>query len=251
VARSVDVPVVAVSEEMGTITVYRGELRHLLRPAEQLIARSTYLLGTLERFRQRFDEADASLTASEIGDVVTAGEVAFVLQRSEMLLRVAAAVDELLDELGEQGRLLRLQLDELVDTVAEERGLVLEDYLKSHDPASSSATDADAVLGRLGGLGTDELLGIERFVSALDGSGAPLSLDDALEPRGLRLLRRVPELHSGTISLLLQHFDGLHEIVRAPAAELAAAAQLSDEQARLVKDGLARLASTSILDRYH
>ncbi|HTW98720.1 MAG TPA: DNA integrity scanning diadenylate cyclase DisA, partial [Acidimicrobiales bacterium] len=249
VARSVGVPVVSVSEEMGTITVYRGALRHLLRPAEQLIARSTYLLSTLERFRQRFDEADASLTASEIGDVVTAGEVAHLLQRAEMVLRVAAGVDELLDELGEHGRLLRLQLSELTASVGDERRLVLEDYLRPHDGASS-APDADVVLGRLGDLATDELLGIERFVSVLDGSGAPPSLDEALEPRGLRLLRRVPELASDTISLLLQQFDGLHEIIRAPMGELAAAAQLSDEEARIVKDGLARLASSSILERY-
>jgi diadenylate cyclase len=289
VARSIGVPVISVSEEMGTITVYRGELRHLLRPTENLIARATYLLGTLERFRQRFDEADVSLTASEIGDVVTAADVAHLLRRSEMLLRVADEVGNLLDELGHYGRLLRLQLEELTAGVADEERLVLEDYL-ARSPAAqpmpggagaggavrgdvagaaattgpggrapgagggevaSAAASVEEVLDRLSTLGTDELLGVDRFVAALDGSGRAPSADTALEPRGVRLLRRIPALSGDTTSRLLAHFQGLHEIVRATSAELASAAGLSEEQARLVKEGLAHLAESSILDRYH
>jgi diadenylate cyclase len=261
VARSVGVPVVAVSQEMGTITIYRDELRHLLRPTESLIARATYLLGTLERFRQRFDEADASLTASEIGDVVTAGDVAYLLQRSEMVRRVGNEVENLLDELGEHGRLLRLQLEELSAGVAEEQRLVLADYLE--DPgamalaaagaaaqgATVPATGVERALGRLGTLDTDELLGLERFVAALGGGRSP-TLDTELEPRGTRLLRRLPELKPETISRLLEHFSGLHDILRATPGELASVTGLAEDQARLVKDGLAHLAESTILDRY-
>ncbi len=199
-----------------------------------------------------------------------------------MVLRVATAVESLLDELGQHGRLLRLQLEELSGDVAGEQRLVLEDYLDEAAARRGASGGAgrgagsgeggergavagprqDGLDGRRGGaveealrrlraLDTDELLGVDRFVAALSAGARPPGLDSALEPRGVRLLRRVPELHAETISQLLGHFAGLHEIVRATAGELAAASELSDEQARLVKEGLAHLAESSILDRYH
>ncbi len=248
VARSVDVPVIAVSEEMGTITIYRRELRHVVRPTENLIARATYLLSTMERFRQRFDEADSALTASEIGDVVTAGDVALLLQRSEMLLRIGEAVDDLLDELGEHGRLLHLQLRELVSGVSDERRLVLEDYLAA--PSQLRSYSPESVARRLEDLPTDDLLGIDRFVAAL-GELDVVDLATPLEPRGLRLLNRMSQLAPETTRELIARFGTLHQLVRATALDLASAAGLSPEQAQLVKDGLARLAESSILDRYH
>jgi diadenylate cyclase len=246
VARCVAVQVVAVSEEMGTITLYRGATKRQLRSTDVLVGRANHLMQTLDRFKLRLDEVNGALTSSEIEDVVTVRDVATVLQRSEMVVRVADEISELLDELGEHGRLLRLQLAELTLGVREDRRLVIEDYL-----VAGSGVTCDEVLTRLAVLSTTELLGLEQLVEVLVPSdGEPWDLDGSLAPRGFRLLRRIPKLSVETVGHLVGHFGDLHRLVRAPVAELAEATGISEEQARLVKDGIARLVESTILDRY-
>jgi diadenylate cyclase len=246
VARCVEVQVVAVSEEMGTITLYRGAVKRQLRSTDVLVGRANHLLQTLDRFRSRLEEVNAALSTSEIEDVVTVRDVANVLQRAEMVLRVDAEISELLDELGEHGRLLRLQLSELVLGVADDRRLVVEDYLDADGERT-----VDDVLAELDALSTTDLLGLEEVVGARTGPRSrPGDLDESLAPRGYRLLRRVPLLSGDMVNRLVTHFGGLHRLVRAPADELARATDTSLEQARLVKAGIARLAESSILDRY-
>lgn len=241
VARCVDVQVVAVSEDMGTITLYEGAIRRQLRSTDVLVGRANHLLQTLDRFRARLDVVCASLTAAELGDVVTVQDVAIVLQRTEMVARVADEVAELLDELGEHGRLLRLQLAELTDGVLEARRLVLDDYL---DPNG----DAEAVLERLAGLTTAELPGIDTVADVLLDA-VPADPDGGLSPRGFRLLLLVPRLSAATVTSLVAHFGDFHQLVRAPASVLAEVTGISEGDAQLVKDGIARLAETTILDR--
>jgi diadenylate cyclase len=204
-------------------------------------------MQTLDRFKQRLDTVNAALTASEIEDVVTVRDVVTVLQRAEMVLRVGEEIAELLDELGEHGRLLRLQLDELVLGVADDRRLVVEDYLEAGRVAT-----ADEVLVRIGALSTAELLGLDDVVLALTGGElAPVDLDGALAPRGRRVLARIPNLPPELADRVIESFGDLQGLVRVPAAELAAVSGISEAHAQLVKDGLAHLAESSILDRYN
>jgi diadenylate cyclase len=163
-----------------------------------------------------------------------------------MVMRVAREISELLDELGEHGRLLRLQLEELLLGVDEDRRLVVDDYL---DPIRGVA--ADDLIDRLSRLSTGELLGLDKVVDALaDGTASPSDLDEALAPRGLRLLGRIPHLAPELVVQIVENFGDLHQVVRAPASELATITGISEAQAQLVKDGLAHLAESSILDRY-
>ncbi|MHB1781475.1 MAG: DNA integrity scanning diadenylate cyclase DisA [Acidimicrobiales bacterium] len=246
VARCVAVQVVAVSEEMGTITLYRGDVKRQLRSTDMIVGRANHLLQTLDRFRVRLDEVTSALTTSEIEDVVTVRDVAAVLQRAEMVVRVGAEIAELLDELGGHGRLLRLQLSELMLGVRDELVLVADDYRG----ALGGACCDDAIAG-LSRLATGDLLGLERVVEVFAMPGvSPPGLGDTLVPRGLRLLKRVPQLSSTTAARLVEHFGDLYGLVRASAGELADAGGIDLDQARLVKDGIARLAETSILDRY-
>ncbi len=246
VARCVDVQVVAVSEEMGTITLYRGDVKRQLRPTDMIVGRANHLLQTLDRFRARLDEVTSALTASEIEDVVTVRDVASVLQRAEMATRVGAEIAELLDELGGHGKLLRLQLAELMLGVGDELRLVADDYRGALGGACCD--DAIAALSRLP---TGDLLGLERVVEVFAVPGVtPPSLDDLLVPRGLRLLKRVPQLSSVTAARLVERFGDLYGLVRASERELADVGGIDLEQARLVKEGIARLAETSILYRY-
>jgi diadenylate cyclase len=226
--------------------VYQGNGRRVLQSTNALAARANRLLQTLERFRARFDEVSASLLSAEIEDLVTVQDVATVLQRAEMVIRVACEISECLIELGDNGRLLHLQLNELTNGVVEERRLVLDDYLRP--PAER---DPGAVIAALAELATDDLLDLERVAATFTGTaGEGVDLDANVEPRGLRLLARVPRVSGEMAGRIVAHFNDLHRVLRAPVSELAEVTGIGEDQAKAVKDGVARLAEASILDRF-
>src|SRR5438552_5561654 len=70
VARSIDVPVISVSEDMSVIAVYRGDLKHPLEPVPRLVTRANQALQTLERYKTPLDAVTSSLSASEVEDMV-------------------------------------------------------------------------------------------------------------------------------------------------------------------------------------
>ncbi len=249
VARSIDVPVVSVSAAMGLVTVYRRDTRHVLQDERRLHERVRQALQTTRRFRQRFDTTVAALSALEIADTVTVRDVVAVLQPAELLDRIADEVKVDLVELGEDGRLLRLQLEEVLDGIDPVRRLVMRDYLRG-DGHSVSDEESDVALATLAGLSTDDLLDVRRVCAVLGHGASQTDPDAPVEPRGYRLLHRLPRFPEVLVDRIIEHFVGLQRIMRTSVAELEEVEGVGEARARSVKEGLARLAEASILDRY-
>jgi diadenylate cyclase len=239
VARSIDVPVIAVSEAMATIAVYRNDRKHTTQSAGWLIDRSSQALATLQRFRARFDDALSVLTRLEMEDAVAVRDVVAVLQPGEMVRRIAMEIESHLVELGSDGRLIHLQTEELSAGVAENLALILRDY-----------SDEKGV-AHLRSLPPDALMDLPRVVTALNLPASTDQLHAELAPRGYRLLHRLPQQLSETlITRLVERFGSLPEILSASAAELESVDGIGAATARHVRDGLARLVETSIFERY-
>ena len=239
VARSIDVPVVAVSEAMATIAVYRNDRKHTTQTAGWLIDRSSQALSTLQRFRSRYDDALSTLTRLEMEDSVSVRDVVSVLQPGEMVRRIAVEIEGHLVELGSDGRLIRLQTEELSAGVEQSLNLVLLDY-----------TDEKGI-ARLRSLGADSLMDLPSVVGALSLPSSSAELHDALAPHGYRMLHRLPQQLSETlITRLVQRFGSLPEILSASAAELESVDGIGAATARHIRDGLARLVEASIFERY-
>ena len=145
VARSLKVPVVSASEEMGVINVYAGGSKHQLQDISRLLDRANQALQTLERYKVRLDDAIANLTGVELEDVVSLRDVVAVVQRGEMVHRISDEIETMIIELGVDARLLRLQLDELYGDIDDELDLVVADYL----PAGRTVADTQAEMSRL------------------------------------------------------------------------------------------------------
>src|SRR5207248_7947434 len=103
VARSIDVPVISVSEDLSIIAVYRHEQKHQLEGIPRLLNRANQALQTLERYKNRLDMVTGSLSALEVEDLVTVRDVVTVLQRAEMVRRIAEEIEGYVVELGEDG----------------------------------------------------------------------------------------------------------------------------------------------------
>ena len=245
VARSIDVPVISVSEDMAIIAVYVGDRKHPLATIPQLLTRANQALQTLERYRNRLDAVTSSLSALEVEDLVTVRDVVAVLQRTEMVGRIADEIAAHIVELGVDGRLVSLQLDELMGQVEDDRRLVVLDYFHEE-----SGWHIDQAMAALDDLGTEELLDLKAVGASLHLPGSALDLDAHVEPRGWRLLSRIPRLPESVVARIVDRFGSLQKIMRATVDDLDDVTGVGESRARSIKEGLSRLAETSILDRY-
>ncbi|MGH9078141.1 MAG: DNA integrity scanning diadenylate cyclase DisA [Acidimicrobiales bacterium] len=246
VARSIDVPVVAVSEDLGVITVYRGDQKRPLESIPRLLGRANQGLQTLERYRHRLDSVTNALSALEVEDLVTLRDVVSVIQRAEMVRRIAGEVQGSVVELGGDGRLVHLQLEELLAGVDDSRRQVIRDYLQDTKPATLKT----AMQG-LHDMSTEMLLDVKAVAVTLHlASEDGYDPDTSVRPLGYRLLAKVPRLPAPTINKIVGRYGNLQAILAASVADLHAVDGVSRSTALVVKDGLARLAESSILDRY-
>lgn len=173
-------PVVSVSQSMRLIALYVDGERRVLEESAAILSRANQALATLERYKLRLDEVAGTLSALEIEDLVTVRDVTAVAQRLEMVRRIATEIAEYVVELGTDGRLLALQLEELIAGVEPERELVVRDYVPE-PTAKRSRTVAEA-LAELDALSHTELLELPTVARALGYSGAPETLDSAVSP---------------------------------------------------------------------
>jgi len=245
VARQTGLPVISVSQSMQIIAVYVGQIRYVLEDSAQILSRANQALATLERYKTRLDEVSSTLSALEIEDLVTVRDVAVVAQRLEMVTRIAREIEGYMLELGTDGRLLSLQLEELITGVEAERLLVIRDYR----PRLRRRRSTEDVLAALAALFQTELVDIAAVAAAM-GLPSTEPLDTSVAPRGHRLLAKVPRLPGLVADRLVEHFGSLQKLLSATAEDLQMVDGVGELRARSVREGLSRLAESSFLERY-
>ncbi|MQA78381.1 MAG: DNA integrity scanning protein DisA [Streptosporangiales bacterium] len=238
-------PVITVSQSMRIIQLYVGDRRHVIEQPATILFSANQALQTLERYRLRYDEVSRGLSALEIEDHVTVRDVCTVVQRLDMVRRIAAEIEAYVVELGTDGRLLSLQLNELVAGIEPDRDLVVRDYAPG-DPAELTPL----VLAALEGLGDTEMLDIGSVTRAF-GFGGSEVLDSVVSPRGYRLLAKLPRLPQAVCDRLVNHFGRLQELLAASVEELQLVEGIGELRARAVREGLSRIAEVSLVDRFN
>jgi diadenylate cyclase len=253
VARQSGFPVITVSKSMRVIAIYLGGERYVLEDSGALLPRAHQALAALERYRQRQEQATDTLSALEIEDRATLRDIAAVAQRAEMTSRVANEVAGYMIELGTDGGMLALQLDELTAGSSQERELFLRDYAPSAPhgtdggPAASVAGAAGSA--RLAALTADQLLDLPAVAQAVRPGSAD-DLDQSVSPRGYRLLGRIPRLPAVLTEQIVGHFDSLQKLLSASVQDLRQIPGIDAATASRVHEGLSRLAESALLDRY-
>ncbi len=237
-------PVVSVSQSMSIISVYVDGTRHVLADSATILSRANQALDTLERYRSRLNEVAQQLSALEIEDFVTLRDAMTVVQRLEMVRRISAEITGDVVELGTDGRLLALQLDELVGGTEAERVQVVLDYL------AAGGRGLDDVLTALDALSTSDLLDLATIAGCFGHGGAPAAMDAPMTPRGYRLLARVPRLPPVVVGRLVGTFGSLQAMLAATADDLQTVDGVGETRARVIREGLSRLAESSIVERY-
>jgi len=243
VARQTDALVISISQQRETVTIFLGEQRYQLDSIADVLAKTNQALHTLETFRQRLDQVLTRLTALEFQGAVVLDDVLVVLQRAEVTTRMAEEIERDCVELGAEGRLIRMQLEELVREVPAEKAAVVADYRLGEDG------DVRSTLDRLLSLSYQELLDSERLAALLGYARSVNPLDEAVSPRGYRVLSHIPRLPDAAIDRVVSFLGGLEALVRASQRELEAVEGVGPARAREIREGLRRLQEHNIVDR--
>jgi diadenylate cyclase len=234
VAKQTDALVVSISQQRETVTVFIGDLRYQLGEISDTLARTNQALGTLETYRSRLDQGLTRLTALEFQSAVVLDDVLVVLQRAEMTTRMAEEIERNCVELGDESRLIRMQLDELMEDVPREKAAVA---------SSSKALEGLAQLDYV------RLLEFEQLAELL-GYRDTNPLDHTVQARGFRVLSRIPRLPDSVIRHVVRDFESLDAVVRASHRDLEAVDGVGSVRAREIREGLRRLQEHNLVDRY-
>jgi diadenylate cyclase len=230
--------VIAISERREIISLYIGNVRYVLQDIRNLLVKANQGLQVLERYRLILDQAMSNLTTLEIEDSVTFFDVLWSLYRIEMVLRIAQEIERYITELGVEGRLVRMQLDELIGGVNEEEILLLKDYI-------GEGLSPENVRDEIRKRSLNEILNTNVMANLLGIVESVGSTDTNLKCRGYRILSYVSRLPSSIIENLVNHFGNLQNIIKADIPQLDEVEGIGEIRAKNIKDGLRRIREQS------
>jgi diadenylate cyclase len=224
---SVNLPVVAVSEESSTIKVFSNSEVTELEESNAILGRVNESLQSIDRMRRRFDEAVANLGELELENSLTNQEVLQVIQRGELLTRLASQVRLEAEKLGTEAGLITIQIDSLESGVTSTLNLVLKDHLPGRKFRVTTK-----VLEEIANLSYQELNTIDYLGAIL----SKLPLDDISVPRGYRVLARLPDLPDNLHDSIVQKYKSLPKLLSAPTEKLYEIEGIGRNRAQQLRD---------------
>src|SRR6059058_2953285 len=245
VSKQIDALVVAVSERREVVSLYIDGAKYILEEIPVVLAKANQALATLDKYRTRLDQVSTRLTALEFEGGATLHDVLTVLQRSELVMRMAVEIERYIVELGTEGRLIEMQLEETMVGTAADKAALVHDYLaEDSDEAFAGALD------QIGRLPHQDLLDFGRLAELLGYDRKLNTLDYPVSPRGYRILGRIPRLPKLVVQQIVREFGGLDEMLAATDAELETVEGVGEIRAKDIREGLRRLQEINLVDRY-
>jgi diadenylate cyclase len=231
-----DTLVISISQRRGVITTYKGPLKYVLKDLSVLLTKANQAIQTLEKYRSVLDKVLLGLSALEFTDAVTLFDVAKAIQRVEMVTRVVKEISRYISELGVEGRLISMQMEELVASTEDEGLLVIQDYAMT----MGEITPAD-ILNIIRSWPAEDILDLAMISRALGYPSSPGILDQHVMPRGYRISDKIPRLPLPVIDNMVKAFGTLGRIIAATIEELDGVEGIGEVRARSIKEGLNRL----------
>ncbi len=245
-SKQADALLVAVSQRRSVVSLYVDGAKYILEEIPVVLAKANQALATLDKYRTRLDQVSTRLTALEFESGATLNDVLVVLQRAELVTRMGVEIERYIVELGTEGRLIEMQLDEVMVGVAGDRTALIRDYVAG--PASEE--DFSAVLDALVRLPHQDLLDFGRLAELLGYDRKVNTLDYPVTPRGYRILGRIPRLPRLVVQRIVGEFGGLEDLLAAGDPQLESVDGVGGIRAKDIREGLRRLQEINLVDRY-
>jgi diadenylate cyclase len=245
VSKQTDALVVAISERRDVVSLYLGGMKYILQDIPAVLAKANQGLATLDKYRARLGSVGSRLTRLEFEGGCVLYDVLSVLQRAELVTRMAVEVERYIVELGTEGRLIEMQLEETMVGVAADKAALIRDY-------SVEDTEENLVttLSQIARLPHQDLLDFGRLAELLGYDRKVSTLDFPVSPRGYRVLGRIPRLPKLVVQRIIHEFGGLDEILAASDEDLEAVEGVGSTRAKDIREGVRRLQELDPIDRY-
>lgn len=245
VARQTGELVISISQRRSVITLYRGTMRYMLQDVGVILTKANQALATLEKYKSVLEQALTNLSALEFEDLATIGDVTTCLQRAQMVSRIAKEIEGYIAELGSEGRLVSMQLDELMADIENEGLLIVKDYYDRQDDRTHEDVWHD-----MERWSSEELLDLGRIARALGHGDHMNNMELPVTARGYRVLNKIPRLPDTVIENMVRVFNALPQILEATIEELDDVEGIGEVRARAIKEGMRRLREQVLLDRH-
>ena len=234
--------VISISQRRNIITVFKGNDRYVLEGTDVVLNKANQAIQTLEKYKKVFDNKLNILNEYEFNDIVTLQNVVLAIQRAEMVMRIVEEIQRQIYELGDDGRLVKMQLDELIGGLEKEESLIIKDYVvkKKKSP--------DKILEELKDLEYEELLK-ESSIAKLLGYEYFDNYDEvAVYPKGYRILSKVPRMPNNIVENLVDSFKSFQHILAADIESLDEVDGIGEVRARTIKQSLKRMQEQFVFD---
>lgn len=225
--------VVAISQRRNIITIYKGDLKYVLQDTSVILGRANQAIQTLERYVNVLERVINNLNILEFQDLTTIFDVVTAIQRTEMVMRIVEEINKYIIELGNEGRLISMQLNELVRYIERDGLLLIRDYCKRD-------ADYNKIYKEVQNLNSDELVDLDIIAKEL-GYGNVSLTDTLISPRGYRVLFKIPRIPNSIIENLVKHFQLLKSVIEATTAELDQVEGIGEARATVIRNGLKRI----------
>lgn len=237
--------VISISERRGIITLFKGNFRYVINDTQSVLMRANQTLQALEKYKTVFDNMLSILSEHEFDDIVTLDTVINCIYRSETIMRMETDVKRSIIELGDEGRIVNMQLEELMANVEDEEKLIIQDYNIKKEISTQS------VLEEIRKIDKKNLIVSEKIVKLLGYEVSSDILDTNVSPKGYRILSKVPKMPSSIIEKTVEAFGSLQHICSASIDELDDVEGIGEIRARIINQSLKRLQEQYILKSYN
>ena len=244
VAKQTNQLVIAISQRRNVISMYWGNSNYVVRDISVILAKANQALSTLEKYKSVFEQSLTNLTALEFENLVTLFDVATVIQRGQMVFHIAHEIETYVVQLGSEGRLVNMQLEELMSDIEDEGLLITKDYCNSID------VSAEDVWNEMVNWDSEELLNLTLVARSLGHGNVVGNLEQPIIPRGYRILNKIPRLPMPVIENLVETFNYLPDVLDASIDELDDVEGIGEVRAKAIQEGLRRLREQALFDRH-
>lgn len=232
---------IAISQRRNIITVYKGDIKYVLRDSSVVLGKANQAIQTLEKYVAVLEGVINSLNLLEFQDLVTLFDVVTAIQRTEMVMRIVEEVEWYIVELGNEGRLISMQLEELIISIEQDGLLLIRDYCHGN-------LNLDDIYKKIQGLSSEDLLDLDQIAREIGYTGKSL-IDTLVSPKGYRIVSKVPRIPTGVIENLVKHFERLKYVLDAGTDELDQVEGIGEARARAIKNGLRRMREQVLLNK--
>ena len=247
VAKQTGALVICISHRRGIITLFKGNSRYVINETDTIIMRANQALEAMEKYKTVFDYTILSLNELELEDIVSLDVITNAIYRSEMVIRMEEEVTKNIIELGDEGRLIEVQLKQLLNGVEAEERKIIQDY--SID-IKKTKTSTDRILNAIRKLSKEDILNGEKVAKILGYKNEPNILDQMVTPKGYRILSKIPKMPMNIIENLIDAFYSLQGICAASVNELDEVEGIGEARAKLINQALRKFAEQYLIKNY-